>query len=88
MLGKDMASLSRCGTYYDYLCIIDFEATCEIANPSGFQHEIIEFPAVLLNTKTLQIVHEFHKYCRPLWNPILSDFCKELTGITQVSHCN
>ncbi|XP_029458036.1 3'-5' exoribonuclease 1 isoform X2 [Rhinatrema bivittatum] len=42
-------------TYYDYICIIDFEATCEEENPSGYVHEIIEFPIVLLNTRTLQI---------------------------------
>ena len=28
---------------------------------------------------------EFHHYCRPWLNPVLSDFCKKLTGIRQVS---
>lgn len=43
-------------TYYDYICVVDFEATCEEDNPSDFLHEIIEFPMVLINTHTLQIV--------------------------------
>ncbi|XP_070454236.1 3'-5' exoribonuclease 1 isoform X2 [Equus przewalskii] len=42
-------------SYYDYICIIDFEATCEEGNPPEFVHEIIEFPVVLLNTHTLEI---------------------------------
>lgn len=28
---------------------------------------------------------EFHHYCRPWLNPVLTDFCKKLTGIRQVS---
>lgn len=43
-------------TYYDYICVVDFEATCEEDNPSDFHHEIIEFPMVLINTHTLEIV--------------------------------
>ncbi|XP_031799975.1 3'-5' exoribonuclease 1 isoform X2 [Sarcophilus harrisii] len=43
------------GSYYDYICVIDFEATCEEGNPPEFTHEIIEFPIVLLNTHTLEI---------------------------------
>ncbi|XP_069482369.1 3'-5' exoribonuclease 1 isoform X3 [Ambystoma mexicanum] len=42
-------------SYYDYICVIDFEATCEEGNPSDYVHEIIEFPIVLLNTRTLEI---------------------------------
>lgn len=42
--------------YYDYICVIDFEATCEEGNQPEFTHEIIEFPIVLLNTQTLEIV--------------------------------
>ena len=32
-------------------------------------------------------VDEFHFYCRPKVNPILSSFCTSLTGITQVPLC-
>ena len=42
--------------FTDYYVVIDFEATCEEHNPAGFIHEIIEFPAVLVNTRTLRVV--------------------------------
>lgn len=70
-------------TYYDYICVVDFEATCEEDNPSDYHHEIIEFPMVLINTHTLEIVDSFQEYVKPELNPRLSDFCVKLTGITQ-----
>ncbi|XP_069556501.1 3'-5' exoribonuclease 1 isoform X2 [Brachyistius frenatus] len=70
-------------TYYDHICVVDFEATCEEDNPSDFLHEIIEFPMVLINTHTLEIVDTFQEYVKPELNPQLSDFCVKLTGITQ-----
>uniref|UniRef100_A0A8C6WVN9 3'-5' exoribonuclease 1 n=1 Tax=Neogobius melanostomus TaxID=47308 RepID=A0A8C6WVN9_9GOBI len=70
-------------TYYDYICVVDFEATCEEDNPAGFLHEIIEFPMVLINIRTLEIVDSFQEYVKPELNPQLSDFCVKLTGITQ-----
>ena len=44
----------------------------------------VEFPAVLLDLCTGEIVAEFQQYVQPQENPRLSDFCRELTGITQV----
>lgn len=70
-------------TYYDYICVVDFEATCEEDNPSDYHHEIIEFPMVLINTHTLEIVDSYQEYVKPELNPQLSDFCVKLTGITQ-----
>jgi hypothetical protein len=35
-------------------------------------------------TKKLRKVDVFHSYVRPTWRPVLSDFCVQLTGITQV----
>jgi len=67
---------------YDYFLVLDFEATCD-NNVSNWQHEIIEFPTVLVNAKTLEIEDEFHLYIKPEKNPILTTFCKELTGIKQ-----
>ena len=45
---------------------------------------IVEFPTVLLNTNSGEIESEFHMYVQPQEHTKLSDFCKELTGITQV----
>lgn len=44
----------------------------------------VEFPAVLLNTSSGEIESEFHRYVQPQEHTKLSEFCKELTGITQV----
>nr|XP_032806676.1 3'-5' exoribonuclease 1 isoform X1 [Petromyzon marinus] len=68
---------------FNYICVIDFEATCQEHNPRDFPHEIIEFPVVLLNTSTLQIEDTFQEYVKPFLNPTLSNFCTSLTGITQ-----
>jgi inhibitor of KinA sporulation pathway (predicted exonuclease) len=66
----------------DYLLVLDFEATCErdkLIKPQ----EIIEFPVVALNLKTLQVDAIFQSYVKPVAHPKLSKFCTELTGITQ-----
>ncbi|KAI8797038.1 ERI1 exoribonuclease 2 isoform X2 [Biomphalaria glabrata] len=67
---------------FSYLIVIDFESTCW-ENDKYSPQEIIEFPAVLLNTKTGQIESEFHYYLQPTERPVLSEFCKQLTGIKQ-----
>uniref|UniRef100_A0A7S2A3F4 Exonuclease domain-containing protein n=1 Tax=Ditylum brightwellii TaxID=49249 RepID=A0A7S2A3F4_9STRA len=67
----------------DYLCILDFEATCNDAKPAPKPQEIIEFPTLLLNTQTGNVEQEFHFYIRPDVHPTLSEFCTDLTGITQ-----
>mmetsp|Transcript_23438 Transcript_23438/g.23184 ORF Transcript_23438/g.23184 Transcript_23438/m.23184 type:complete len:278 (+) Transcript_23438:221-1054(+) len=66
----------------DYFLVLDFEANC-IEPGELICQEIIEFPVQALNTKTLQIDHTFHYYIKPDVVPDLSDFCTNLTGITQ-----
>ncbi|KAM4697751.1 ERI1 exoribonuclease 2 [Rhinophrynus dorsalis] len=68
--------------FFEYLIIIDFESTCW-KDAKHYGQEIIEFPAVLLNTSNGEIESEFHTYVQPQEHPILSDFCTELTGIKQ-----
>lgn len=66
----------------DYLCVLDFEATCDEKNPP-FPQEIIEVPTVLVNARTGKVEAEFHHYVTPDVHPKLTRFCTELTGITQ-----
>ncbi|XP_063776111.1 3'-5' exoribonuclease 1 isoform X2 [Pseudophryne corroboree] len=80
ILAKDASDTNA---YYDYICIIDFEATCEEGNDAEYVHEIIEFPIVLLNTRTLEVEDTFQRYVRPEIKTQLSEFCINLTGITQ-----
>ena len=65
-----------------YLVVVDFECTCE-DQEEPFVHEIVEFPAVLLDTTTRREVRHFHAFVRPTERPVLSEFCTRLTGIDQ-----
>jgi len=80
--------------YYDYLVVVDFEATCDDNRDSQAElrplrlnerPEIIQFPAVLISVRSGCIVDTFNTYVRPVERPQLSAFCTDLTGITQVS---
>ncbi|NXY85456.1 ERI2 exoribonuclease, partial [Alcedo cyanopectus] len=73
---------ARAEQRFGFLVLLDFEATCW-RRAERRAPEIIEFPAVLLNTSTGEIESEFHAYVQPQEHPILSEFCTELTGITQ-----
>ncbi|KAF3453171.1 hypothetical protein FNV43_RR03608 [Rhamnella rubrinervis] len=67
---------------FQYFVVIDFEATCD-KEKNPHPQEIIEFPSVLVNSMTGQLEDYFQIYVRPTHNQLLSDFCKELTGIQQ-----
>ena len=83
---------------YRYFICIDFEATCdgEIIVRDGktsfrssrsrgekFENEIISFPCVIVDIQNHVVVDEFHTYIKPAVNPILTEYCKKLTGIEQ-----
>lgn len=61
------------------LCIIDLEATCD-ENNRAFDMETIEIGAVI---KTPTETYYFQSFVKPYINPVLTDFCKNLTSITQ-----
>lgn len=65
---------------YDYLICLDFEATCW---DNSKEHEIIEFPSVVIDIKKREIVDRIEQFVKPSKNHILSDFCKKLTSIKQ-----
>ena len=56
-ISKDVADFQ-----YDFLVVIDFEATCQ-ENNTNFIHEIIEFPAVLVDVPERQIVSDPFPHC-------------------------
>ncbi len=62
--------------------IIDLEATCWEYRSRKSESEIIEIGAVLLDSG-YKILGEFQTFIMPIKNPILSEFCKELTSIKQ-----
>lgn len=66
-----------------FYLVVDLEATCwDTKNGQNPNSEIIEIGAVMLDDK-MEIMGEFDQFVRPILNPILSDFCKELTHIKQ-----
>jgi len=67
---------------FDYLLVLDFEATCD-KEGQIFPQEIIEFPVLKIDTKHFEIESHFHRYVRPEIHPELSSFCSNLTGIIQ-----
>ena len=72
-----------------YLCILDFEATCWSNDSNDKIREIIEFPSILYkihetsSLPEIEYISKFSQYVKPVINPTLSNFCTELTGITQ-----
>ncbi|XP_053549368.1 ERI1 exoribonuclease 3 isoform X1 [Bombina bombina] len=66
---------------YHYFLVLDFEATCD--KPQIHPQEIIEFPILKLNGRTMEIESTFHTYVQPVVHPQLTPFCTELTGIIQ-----
>jgi inhibitor of KinA sporulation pathway (predicted exonuclease) len=68
----------------DYYLIVDVEATCfdEGAVPRH-EMEIIEIGAVMQSSRTFEVESEFQTFVRPVRHPQLTEFCTDLTGITQ-----
>lgn len=71
-----------------FLAVLDFEATCwsDDREKQRREAEIIEFPTVLFRIGeegTLERVGEWRQFVRPTINPALSDFCIQMTAITQ-----
>jgi inhibitor of KinA sporulation pathway (predicted exonuclease) len=66
------------------LLIVDLEATCwERTEHKPSEMEIIEIGAMLIDSKSLQLLGEFQSFVKPLAHPILSDYCRQLTTIKQ-----
>ena len=61
------------------IIIVDLEATC--SEKRDIENEIIEIGAVKIQDG--KVVSTFGEFVKPVINPILTDFCKELTTISQ-----
>ena len=70
---------------FQFLVVLDYEWTCDSKASMRPHAEIIEWGCVLvdLRSRPAKIVSEFQEYVKPKYNPRLTDFCKELTAITQ-----
>lgn len=64
--------------------VVDLEATCDSQGKMPREEmEIIEIGAVLVRMATDEIIDEFQEFVRPVKNPQLTEFCRELTSISQ-----
>jgi len=61
--------------------VFDIETTCW-ENDTKEARELIEIGACALDSN-FSIIDSFEKFCKPLINPVLTEFCINLTGITQ-----
>lgn len=69
---------------YDFMMIVDIEHTCtHDGSIPPEEREIIEFGAVVVDIKSLEIIDDFSALVKPLRHPKISNFCSQLTGITQ-----
>jgi inhibitor of KinA sporulation pathway (predicted exonuclease) len=63
--------------------VIDLEMTCnddDSIPPEAM--EVIEIGAVVATTSG-EVIAQFHSFVKPNINPVLTNFCKQLTGIEQ-----
>lgn len=67
---------------FDYFLVLDFEATCDNKKKIEPQ-EIIEFPVLKVNAETYEVESVFHHFVKPRYHPTLTNFCMNLTSITQ-----
>lgn len=69
----------------DYFLVLDFEADKRDEKGSRAPEvmEIIEFPVLKVNARTLQIESTFHTYVQPVIHKELNPLITQLTGITQ-----
>ncbi|MBL8034566.1 MAG: exonuclease domain-containing protein [Leptospiraceae bacterium] len=71
--------------FHKHYVFLDLEATC--AKDGGIarnERETIEIGAVALDAER-RVLSEFQEYIRPVLHRNLTEFCTELTGITQAT---
>lgn len=67
----------------DYFLVLDFEGVINKDPGCPNVMEIIEFPVLKVNARSLETESTFHSYVQPIIHPILNPICTEITGITQ-----
>jgi 3'-5' exoribonuclease 1 len=69
---------------YDYVLVLDLEATCcDRQTIKSREMEIIEIGAITIDQENLTAVSEFQTFVKPVRHPVLTDFCHNLTSISQ-----
>lgn len=70
----------------DILIVVDLEASCcDKGTIAREDMEIIEIGACAVDLSDFSVADDFQLYIKPIVNPVLTDFCTELTGIEQAT---
>ena len=88
-VGRSEVEASQSNNMVRFLAVLDFEATCwsDDREKQRREAEIIEFPTVLFRIGeegSLVRAGEWRKHIRPTINRQLSEFCTQMTAITQL----
>ena len=68
---------------HPYILVVDLEATCDASGFPKSERETIEIGAVLVDSASLEFNGEFQSFVRPVRHSLLTEYCIDLTGITQ-----
>lgn len=84
----ELVSLPQ-GRKFDIIFFLDVEVTCwedslltGWADPK-FPPEILQIAFVVFDTQLMKVVDQYSRYIKPVVNPRLSDYCKNLLNIEQ-----
>ena len=67
----------------DFFLVLDFEAVINKDPGCPDVMEMIEFPVLKVNARTMETESTFHTYVQPVIHEKLNPVCTEITGITQ-----
>lgn len=69
---------------FDFILVLDLEATCcDLKTIKSHRTEIIEIGAVMVDVENLTPSSEFQTFIKPVRHPTLTEFCRQLTSISQ-----
>ena len=68
----------------DHFLVVDLEGTCDKTGFPRGERETIEIGAVLVRASDLKTVREFQTFVRPVRHPVLTQYCRDLTSISQL----
>ena len=67
----------------EHYLVVDLEGTCDqVGFPRG-ERETIEIGALLVRASDLKPIQEYQTFVRPIRHPHLTDYCRNLTSISQ-----
>lgn len=78
-----LPSLLSALPYRPYFAVVDFEATCWADASRRGDSEIIQIGCVRMRRDDAVVSDEFEILVRPTRYPVLSELCKQITGLRQ-----